>query len=73
MRFFTSSLLAIAALASAVLALENPISKPDKSTPLAAGGSVEITWTPTTSGTITLKLRQGPSNNLNDLLTVVGK
>ena len=73
MRFFTSSLLAIAALAGAVLAQQNPISKPDKSTSLVAGGSVDITWTPTTPGPITLKLRQGPSDNLQDLLTVVGE
>lgn len=73
MRFFTSSLLAIAALASAVFAAENPISKPDGSVPLVAGDSVVITWTPTTSGPITLKLRQGPSGDLKDVMTVVGK
>ncbi|RPA89218.1 hypothetical protein L873DRAFT_703722 [Choiromyces venosus 120613-1] len=72
MRFFTSSLLAIAALASAVFAAENPISKPDGSVPLVAGEPVTVTWTPTTAGPITLKLRQGPSNDLKDLLVVVG-
>ncbi|PWW73748.1 hypothetical protein C7212DRAFT_330315, partial [Tuber magnatum] len=71
MRFFTGSLLAIAALASSVFAAENPISKPDGSAPLVAGESITITWTPTTSGPITLKLRQGPSNDLKDVSVIV--
>lgn len=72
MRFFTSSLLAIAALAGSVFAAENPISKPDGSVPLVAGETVTITWNPTTSGPITLKLRKGPSGDLKDVATVVG-
>ncbi|KAG0637647.1 Ser-Thr-rich glycosyl-phosphatidyl-inositol-anchored membrane family-domain-containing protein [Tuber brumale] len=71
MRFLTSSLLAIAALATSVFAAENPISKPDGSSPLVAGETVTITWTPTTSGPITLKFRQGPSNDLKDVMTIV--
>ncbi|CUS12643.1 unnamed protein product [Tuber aestivum] len=71
MRFFTSSLLAIATLAGSVFAAGNPISKPDGSAPLVAGESVTITWTPTTPGPITLIFRQGPPTDLKDVSVIV--
>jgi len=67
MRFFTSAVAVCAAFASTVFAAENPISKPDGSDSIAAGQSCLIKWNPTTSGSVTLTLRQGPSGNLKDL------
>jgi len=70
MRFFTATFTVIGALATAVLAAENPITKPDGSEPIVAGKSYTVTWEPTTEGPVTLKLRQGPSTNLKDVLTI---
>ncbi|KAI5791920.1 Ser-Thr-rich glycosyl-phosphatidyl-inositol-anchored membrane family-domain-containing protein [Geopyxis carbonaria] len=70
MRFFTSTFAGLVALASAVLAAENPISKPDGSAPIAAGKPQTITWNPTTEGTITLTLRKGSSNDLKDVTVI---
>jgi len=67
MRFSTAAIAVCAAFASAVFAAENPISKPDGSESIPAGGSYLIKWTPTTNGTIKLTLRQGPSDDLKDL------
>lgn len=69
MRFITSAILALAAISSTVFAQSlnpNAITKPDGSVPLKAGETTEITWVPSTSpGTITLRLRKGPSTSLS--------
>lgn len=70
MQFLSGSLLAIAAFASAVLAQENPIIKPDGSAPIVAGSPTTVTWVPTTAGTITLTLRQGESTYLKDVAVI---
>ena len=67
MRFFTSAVAVCAAFASTVFAAENPISKPDGSDSIVAGQPCLIKWNPTTSGSVKLTLRQGPSGNLKDL------
>ncbi|KAI5838452.1 Ser-Thr-rich glycosyl-phosphatidyl-inositol-anchored membrane family-domain-containing protein [Morchella snyderi] len=72
MRFFMSSVFAIAAFATSVLAGENPIIHPDSNTPMTAGEPYDITWTPTNNNLIKLTLRKGPSGNLKDILIIVG-
>lgn len=71
MRFITSTLFAVAALAGLVMGDENPIIYPDASSKIVAGYPFVITWTPTTPGTVTFTLRQGPSDNLKDVETIV--
>lgn len=73
MRFFMSSVFAIAAFATSVLAGENPIIHPDSTHPMTAGEPYDITWTPTNNNLIKLTLRKGPSGNLKDILIIVGK
>lgn len=74
MRFITSTFFAVAALAGLVMASENPIIYPDGSSKIVAGTPFVITWTPTTIGTtITLTLRQGASDNLDDVKVIVGE
>lgn len=73
MRFITSTFFAVAALAGLVMASENPIIYPDGSSKIVAGTPFVITWTPTTAGPITLTLRQGLSDNLNDVKVIVGE
>jgi hypothetical protein len=70
---FSTVLLSVAAFAAAVLAAENPIIKPDGKEPILAGHTFTIEWKPTTEGTITLTLRQGPSTNLNTLGVIADK
>lgn len=71
MRFFTAAFGIAVALAATVLAAENPIIKPDGSEPIKAGTPYLIQWTPTTKGPVTLTLRQGDSNNLDDVAVIV--
>lgn len=73
MRFFMSSVFAIAAFATSVLAGENPIIFPDSNHPMTAGEPYAITWTPTNNNLIKLTLRKGPSGNLKDILIIVGE
>lgn len=73
MRFFTSSVLAIATLVASVMAAENPIIKPDGTSTIVAGEPFLITWTPTTPERVTLYLKQGDPNNLSDLGVIAGK
>ena len=42
----------------------NPIINPGDGASIAAGKTTTITWTPTTSGPVTLTLRYGSSQNL---------
>jgi hypothetical protein len=64
---FSTVLCTVGAFAAAVLAGENPIYKPDGSDMVTAGQPYNITWKPTTDGTITLTLRQGESTNLDTI------
>lgn len=73
MRFFTATFAGAVALASVVLAAENPITQPDGSAPIAAGKPQTITWEPTSKGTITLTLRKGDSKDLKDVTVITGK
>lgn len=73
MRFITSTFFAVAALAGLVMAGENPIIYPDGSSKIVAGTPFVITWTPTTGGTVTLTLRQGASDNLDDVKVIAGE
>jgi len=61
---FSTVLCAVGAFAVAVFAQQNPIYKPDGKDEIMAGKSYLIKWNPTTKGTCTLVLRQGPSSNL---------
>lgn len=69
MRFTTSAFLAIAAAPLLAFAQEsngsNPFNIPTTSLNTAAGETVNLTWKPTTEGTVTILLRSGPSNALN--------
>jgi len=49
--------------AVALAANPNPFNVP-QGFALTAGKPTTLTWTPTTPGTVTLRLRQGASNNL---------
>ncbi|KAF6236576.1 hypothetical protein HO173_005357 [Letharia columbiana] len=58
----------IACLLAAVAAQSGPTSNPPTTLPgftVTAGTSSTFTWTPTTSGTVTLTLRNGPTSDLN--------
>lgn len=50
---------------------ENPFDIPDGFA-LEAGKPTELTWTPTTPGTVTLGLRVGVSNDLETVETIEG-
>jgi hypothetical protein len=71
MRFSTSAFLAIAAAPLLAFALggdsngSNPFNVPPESFNTEAGDSVNLTWKPTTQGTVTIYLRSGASNALN--------
>lgn len=73
MRFFTTAVCAITALAGFVLGQENPLIKPDNTEALVAGKTFTITWTPTTTGPITLTLKNGISTDLKTVATIVCK
>ncbi|KAI9728268.1 MAG: hypothetical protein M1834_007761 [Cirrosporium novae-zelandiae] len=73
MRFFTLASVCVSALATAVAASSstvNPFKVPTSGYSFTAGSSTTINWTPTTSGTVTLQLRSGASNNLNSGTTI---
>lgn len=48
----------------------NPITKPGLNEIVPVGKPYTITWTPTTTGTITLLLLRGPSNNVVPIATI---
>ena len=50
----------------------NPFNVPNGFS-LTAGQSTELKWTPTTPGTVTLRLRQGASNDLDEGTVIQGK
>ena len=59
---------ALATLASAQSAQPNgpnPFSIPSSGLSFVAGTPAQISWTPTTSGTVTILLRKGPSGSLD--------
>ncbi|KAM0802466.1 Ser-Thr-rich glycosyl-phosphatidyl-inositol-anchored membrane family-domain-containing protein [Usnea florida] len=63
-----SSLSVVACLLTAIAAQSGSTSNPPTTPPgftVTAGKSSTFTWKPTTSGTVTLTLRNGPSDNLN--------
>jgi hypothetical protein len=51
----------------------NPISKPGLNEVVPAGKPYDITWEPTTQGTVTLVLLRGPSTNIQPLYPIVKK
>ncbi|CAK43209.1 hypothetical protein CBS63078_1237 [Aspergillus niger] len=79
MRFFTTALVsALAALASAYTQPDysqnptgNAILTPELNQVVPAGKPFEITWDPTTSGTVSLVLLRGPSTNVVPIQTIV--
>jgi hypothetical protein len=70
---FSTVLCTVGAFAAAVLAGENPIYHPDGTDMITAGSPYNITWNPTTSGKITLTLRQGESTNLDTIGVIASK
>ncbi|PWY95486.1 hypothetical protein BO94DRAFT_127135 [Aspergillus sclerotioniger CBS 115572] len=79
MRFFTTALVsALAALASAYTTPNysedpsgNAIYTPSLNEIVAAGSPFEITWDPTTTGTVSLVLLRGPSTDCVPIQTIV--
>ena len=81
MRFFTAALVsALASLAAATTYTQPDYSKPPSGNPILTPGLNElvpvgqpydITWTPTTEGTVSLVLLRGPSTNVVPLETLV--
>ncbi|GAQ44337.1 hypothetical protein AtubIFM55763_011440 [Aspergillus tubingensis] len=79
MRFFSTALVsALAALASAYTQPDysqsptgNAILTPELNQIVPAGKPFEITWDPTTSGSVSLVLLRGPSTNVVPLETIV--
>jgi hypothetical protein len=81
MRFFTASV--FAALAASVSAYTqpdysqaptgNPIYTPGLSQQVPVGSPFEITWDPTTPGTVSLVLLRGPSNDVQPLYPIAEK
>lgn len=67
MRFFTTALVTLATLTTAVFAsTENPITYPSAGDKVVTGQATAIKWTPsTTDKSITLFLRKGESDNLD--------
>ena len=55
----------------ALAANPNPFNVPEGFS-LTAGKPTTLKWTPTTPGTVTLRLREGPSNNLNEGTVIQG-
>lgn len=78
MRFSTSTFLAVAATPLLVAAQggesngSNPFNIPKESLNTEAGQTVDLTWDPTTEGTVTIYLRSGASNNLNKGTPIAG-
>jgi len=70
MRFTSILATASAALFSIVAAQENPIHEPIASSVLVAGKLFNITWGPTTKGTISLLLKKGLATNLDTVGTI---
>ncbi|EMC93602.1 hypothetical protein BAUCODRAFT_37282 [Baudoinia panamericana UAMH 10762] len=64
MKFVHSLLLALSSAASLVSAQSNPFKVPPGNYVATAGQPLNLTWTPTTQGTVTLVLRSGSSANL---------
>ncbi|KAG2419424.1 hypothetical protein HFD88_004220 [Aspergillus terreus] len=81
MRFFTAALVsALASLAAATTYTQpdyskapsgNPILTPGLNELVPVGQPYDITWTPTTEGTVSLVLLRGPSTNVVPLETLV--
>jgi hypothetical protein len=73
---FTSSIAAQAS-ASAVATTcksfgHNAFQYPADGWNMAAGGSQDLTWCNPTGKTVTIRLRQGPGNNLNEGIVIAG-
>lgn len=69
MRFSASTILAVVAVAAAQGTSDsngsNPFNIPPEGLNTEAGDTVDLTWQPTTEGTVTIYLRSGASNDLN--------
>lgn len=68
---FTSAILAGALAVLAVAQKPNPFTRTSYEG-IAAGFPTTITWTPTTSGTVTLVLMQGDPDALTTVATIKG-
>ncbi|KAH0545067.1 hypothetical protein FGG08_000838 [Glutinoglossum americanum] len=64
--FFAAAVAAVATAQSAQPNGPNPFIIPTSGLSFTAGSSSTISWTPTTSGTVTIILRQGSSSQLSD-------
>lgn len=72
MQFSLVAAAVVAVLAPIVAAQSNPIAYPDATVPLVAGEITTIKWTPSTEGQVELKLKKGPSGNLDDVFSITG-
>ncbi|KZF23791.1 hypothetical protein L228DRAFT_238310 [Xylona heveae TC161] len=65
MRFSVAVILSALAAAVAAQSNDNPFKYPTGGWGFKAGSSTEIDWDPTTSGTVTILLREGANSNLS--------
>ena len=65
----------LATLLAVALAADdpNPFKIPQGGYSFTAGKPTTLNWTPTTGGTVTLTLRQGASNNLDEGTVIEGQ
>ncbi|KAK9480646.1 Ser-Thr-rich glycosyl-phosphatidyl-inositol-anchored membrane family-domain-containing protein [Lipomyces japonicus] len=71
-KFLFSTLLAVASVVSAATSV-NPISAPASGAILTAGKAFLVEWTASNNHTVSLFLRQGDSDNLQSVLTIITK
>lgn len=65
MRFTNKTVLALLAQAFVALAADNSFNVPEGGYNATAGQSLALSWSPTTSGTVSLILRSGASSDLD--------
>lgn len=70
MYFRFATLVALLSAQLALAANPNPFNVPQGGWTATAGKPLDLSWQPTTSGTVTLVLRNGASNNLNKGVTI---
>lgn len=69
----TLALLLLSSCVGAALAQQNPFNIPDGGySGVTAGNSLDLSWSPTTGGTVTLVLRSGDSSDLAAGTEIVG-
>jgi hypothetical protein len=71
MRFFTA--FALGAFAALAAAADNPFTMTTIPSSIPAGSPFPITWNPTTQGTVSLYLVNGPSSDVKFVSVIAGK